>query len=285
MSTVLAAVDATAAARSVLATAVVVGRQLHLDPRAIYVGDAPEAATAWAQEFGVPITVVQGQPHVRIIEASEDPDVEMVVLALHGLPRRSEPGRTARQVATHVTKPVLVVPPDVPTRSAPGTVLFPLDGTRGVSTAVRPLIAAHVAAGNHVIALHVFDEHSVPLFMDGPADEVVWRDEFLAEHCSDLGIQLETRPGPIVLALLDVAAQLDVDVIALGWHQSLEPARARIVREVLQRARRPVALIPLPPHPPRDEPARASDPKPSLRGPHRVAERGEEPGSPTDTSG
>ena len=74
--------------------------------------------------------------------------------------------------------------------------------------------------------------------------EIAWRDEFLAQHCADLGIRLETRPGPTVLALLDVAASEDVDVIALGWHQDLAPERAVVVREVLQRARRPVALIP-----------------------------------------
>ena len=90
----------------------------------------------------------------------------------------------------------------------------------------------------------VFEPHTVPRFLDGVPDEIVWRDEFLAQHCSDLGIRLETRPGPTVLALLDVAAREDVDVIALGWRQNLAPAHAQIVREVLQRARRPVALIP-----------------------------------------
>ncbi len=120
-------------------------------------------------------------------------------------------------------------------------------GRAGSARRCDPLIAAHVAAGTQVIALHVFDAQSVPLFLDGPDDAMVWRDEFLAEHCAGLGIRLETRPGPIVLALLDVAAEEDVDVIALGWTQSLEPARAHIVREVLQRARRPVGLVPLPP--------------------------------------
>jgi hypothetical protein len=83
------------------------------------------------------------------------------------------------------------------------------------------------------------------MFLDGVPDEIAWRNEFLLEHCADLGIRLETRPGPTVLALLDVAAAEDVDVIALGWRQNLAPDRAVVVREVLQRARRPVALVPL----------------------------------------
>ena len=244
MNAVLAAIDGTPAARCVLATASAVSQLLRLDARAVYVGESPESIAGEAQELGLPLAVMHGPPHLRIIEAGESPEVDLVVLALHGLPRHSEPGHTARAVATHLSKPVLVVPPEEPIRAVPRKVLFPLDGTKGVSAAVRPLIATYVAAGAEVIAVHVFQPDTVPRFLDGVPDEIVWRDEFLAQHCTDLGIRLETRPGPIVLALLDLAAWEDVDVIALGWRQDLAPAHAQIVREVLQRARRPVALIP-----------------------------------------
>ena len=244
MSTVLAVVDNTPAARCVLATAQAVSQALHREVRALHVGESPGLAGEYAEEYGLPLLVVPGRPEDRIIEAGERSDVDLVVLALHGLPGRNEPGHTARAVATHLTKPVLVVPPDAPVRQTPRRVLIPLDGTRGVSTAVRPLIATYMAAGAEVIAVHVFEPHTVPMFLDGVPDEIAWRDEFLTKHCADLGIRLETRPGPTVLALLDVAATEDVDVIALGWRQNLAPERAVVVREVLQRARRPVALIP-----------------------------------------
>jgi nucleotide-binding universal stress UspA family protein len=260
VNAVLAAVDGTPAARCVLATASAVSQVLHLDARAVYVGDSPELVAGDAQELGLPLTVMHGPPHLRIIEAGEGPDVDLVVLALHGLPKHSEPGHTARAVATHLSKPVLVVPPEEPIRPVPRKVLFPLDGTRGVSAAVRPLIATYVAAGAEVIAVHVFEPNTVPRFLDGVPDEIVWRDEFLAQHCADLGIRLETRPGPTVLALLDVATREDVDVIALGWRQNLAPAHAQIVREVLQRARRPVALIP------RHHPSIASSPGLAIAG-------------------
>lgn len=244
MSTVLAAVDGTPAARCVLATTRAVSQALHLEARALHVGESPGLAAEYAQEYGLALLVVPGRPDLRIIEAGEHSDVDLVVLALHGLPGRNEPGHTARAVATQLTKPVLVVPPEAPIRPTPRRVLFPLDGTRGVSTAVRPLIAAYVAAGADVIAVHVFEPHTVPMFLDGAPDEVAWREEFLSQHCAGLGIRLETRPGPIVLALLDVAATEDVDVIALGWRQNLAPEHAYVVREVLERARRPVALVP-----------------------------------------
>jgi nucleotide-binding universal stress UspA family protein len=244
VNAVLAAVDGTPAALCVLATASAVSEVLHLDARAVHVGASPESVAGLAQQFGIPLAVMHGPPHLRIVEAGESPDVDLVVLALHGIPKHCEPGHTARAVATHLSKPVLVVPPEEPIRGVPRKVLFPLDGTRGVSAAVRPLIATYVAAGAEVIAVHVFEPRTVPRFLDGVPDEIVWRDEFLAQHCSDLGIRLETRPGPIVLALLDVATREDVDVIALGWRQNLAPTHAHVVREVLQRARRPVALIP-----------------------------------------
>ena len=244
MSTVLAAVDSTPAARSVLATTRALSRVLHLDARALYVGSEPGFATECAEEAGLPLVVVTGSPHRRIVEAGEHPDVDLVVLALHGLPGRNEPGQTARAVATRLTKPVLVVPPEAAVRQAPRRMLIPLDGTRGVSSALRPLIATYVAAGAEVIAVHVFEASTVPRFLDGVPDEVVWREEFLSQHCADLGIRLETRPGPIVPALLDVAEAEDVDAIALGWRQNLAPERALVVREVLLRAGRPVALVP-----------------------------------------
>jgi nucleotide-binding universal stress UspA family protein len=245
MSMILAAIDGTPASRSVVVTARAVGQALHLDVQALHVGRGPGEAAEYAEELGLPLVVVRGRPDVRIVEAGERPDVELVVLSLHGLPGRNEPGSTARAVATRLTKPVLVVPPEAPIRESPSRVLIPLDGTHGVSAAVRPLIARYVAAGAEVIAVHVFGPDTVPMFLDGMPDEVAWRDEFLWQHGADLGIRLETRPGPTVLALLDVAAAEDVDVIALGWRQNLAPDRAVVVREILERARRPVALIPL----------------------------------------
>jgi nucleotide-binding universal stress UspA family protein len=190
--------------------------------------------------------VVPGEPADEIVRIGELADVALVVLALSDIPRRHAAGHTARAVATRLSKPVLVVPAGIPPRPTLTRVLFPLDGNRGVSTALRPLIAAYVALGFEVIALHVFRPDTVPRFLDRPEDITVWQEEFLAEHCAELGIRLLTRPGPTTESLLDVAVTEDVDIIALGWHQDLSPHHAAVVRRVLATADRPVALIPLP---------------------------------------
>jgi nucleotide-binding universal stress UspA family protein len=246
MTTVLAAVDGTQAARPVLQTATRLARLLEADTLAIHVGHDPGVAREVAEELGASMIVVAGEPADEIVRAGERPDVALVVLALCGLPSGRAPGHTAQAVATRLSNPVLVVPPGSAPRPSLTRVLFPLDGNRGVSEALRPLIAAYVAVGFEVIALHVFQPDTVPRFLDRPEDIDVWRQEFLAEHCAELGIRLVTRPGPTSESLLDVAATEDVDIIAMGWHQDLSPHHAAVVRRVLRAADRPVALIPLP---------------------------------------
>lgn len=246
MTTVLAAVDSTDAARSVLATTSAICRVLHTDAHAIHVGPDPADAATYAAELSIPLTVVHGDATSQIVAAARRDDVELLVLALNGLPGRHAPGHTARAVATALPKPVLVVPPEAPVRAAPSRVLMPLDGTQSVSVGLRPLISRYTAAGVEVVVLHVFNAKTVPRFFDGAEDALVWRSEFLAKHCAELGLRLETRPGPTVSSVLEVAAEEDVDVIALGWHQLLSERRARVVQEVLRAADRPIALVPVP---------------------------------------
>ena len=245
MTTVLAAVNGAQAARPVLETAARLAGLLEANTLAVHVGHDPGLAQEIAQELGTSMIVVRGDPADEIVRIGERPDVALVVLALSDVPSRHAAGHTAQAVATRLSKPVLVVPAGTPPRPALTRVLFPLDGNRGVSTALHPLIAAYVALGFEVIALHVFQPDTVPRFLDGPEDINVWREEFLAEHCAELGIRLLTRPGPTTESLLDVAATEDVDIIAMGWHQDLSPHHAAVVRRVLRRADRPVALIPL----------------------------------------
>jgi hypothetical protein len=251
MTVVLAAIDTTPAARPVLATTVAVARVLTAVPHAVHArGDDHTAdhtaAEAEARSFGIPLTVVDAAPVTAIVEAAEDPDVALVVLALHGQPTRHPAGHTALAVVTQLTTPLLVVHPEERVRDGPKRVLFPLDGTRGVSTAVRSMISWAIGAGIEVIAIHVFDPRTVPRFLDAAEDLDIWADEFLARHCAELGVRLEVRTGDPARATLDLAAEEDVDVIALGWRQDLAPEHARVVRIMLTEARRPVALIPFP---------------------------------------
>ena len=244
-TTVLAAVDTTDAAGHVLRTACNLAHVLEAGTLAVHVGEDPGRTRELAEELGASMIVVAGEPADEIVRIGERPDVAVVVLALSGSASRHAPGHTAQAVATRLSKPVLVVPADAAVRRGLTRMLFPLDGSRGVSAQLRPLIAGYVSAGFEVIALHVFQPDTVPRFLDGAEDANVWREEFLAEHCAELGIRLATCPGPTAESLLEVADREDVDIIAMGWRQDLSPHHAAVVRKVLTTADRPVALIPL----------------------------------------
>src|SRR4051794_24036906 len=140
MSTVLAALDATPAAGSVLSAAVAIGHSLDADVRALHVGSGDEAPRAVAAAVGVPLAVVAGNPIPAIIEAGEHGDVLFVIVGLPRLLPGQQPARrTALSVAARFSKPVVAVPPEERVRAPLQRVLFPLDGTRGVSTGVRSL--------------------------------------------------------------------------------------------------------------------------------------------------
>jgi nucleotide-binding universal stress UspA family protein len=244
---VLAAIDDTPAARPVLATTVAIAHVLKLSPAAVYArGKGLHVPDKDAAALGVPLSIVDAPPVTAIVETAERPDVELVVLALHGQPAGHAAGHTALAVMAQLTKPVVVVPPEDPVRDHPKRMLFPLDGTQAASAAVQSMITALRGVGVEVIVAHVFDAQTVPRFLDRPDDLDVWADEFLARHCAQPGLRIELRRGDPAQAILTLATAEDVDLIALGWRQDLSADRAQVARTILTEARRPVALVPVP---------------------------------------
>lgn len=141
--------------------------------------------------------------------------------------------------------PVVVVPADAavaPVRR----VLLPLDGT-STSAAVVPLVSELLATdGVKLVALHVFEPTSVPLYWDHPTHaRRAWSEEFLRRQCPQTGAELEIRTGEPGDRVLDVAKKVDADLIVLGWSQQLEPGRAAVVRATVEQARVPVLLFPV----------------------------------------
>jgi nucleotide-binding universal stress UspA family protein len=150
---------------------------------------------------------------------------------------------------SELEKPLVVVPPirRVPERIE--RVLVPLDGTEASAAAVRAVIRLAEEQDIEVVVLHVQDEHAIA-FSDQPHHETeAWGREFVARWCRCPAgkVQLELRVGLPGEHVVDVARELDVDLIALGWRRNLEPGRAAVVREALGPSEVPVLLIPLTP--------------------------------------
>jgi hypothetical protein len=124
----------------------------------------------------------------------------------------------------------------------------PLEGTVSTSLAPKRVLELAAEASLDIVVLHVVDEASLPAFTDQPQHEnEAWAREFLERYCplGLGGLKLELRVGTPEELVPQVAQEVDVDLIALGWSRELEGDRARVVRAALSRAHRPVLLLPV----------------------------------------
>ena len=254
MSTVIAALDNSAAAEPVIETAIRFGDLYEGVVRAVNVReDGSEAAEAAAREAKVEFESLSGSPVEGLIAAAQEPDVRVMVLAARGRPAGRRPaGSTALALITSIGKPIVVVPPDVSRPERIDRVLVPLDGTRASAAAVAGTINLAREAGLEVVVLHVREEERLPRFSDHLQHESrTWAEEFIARNCPSLPeeVQLELRVGMAEEHLIQVAIGAEVDLVALGWSQDLDAGRAAVVREALARSSVPILLLPIEEHP------------------------------------
>ena len=86
------------------------------------------------------------------------------------------------------------------------------------------------------------------MFSNHPKHETeAFTDEFLARYARTARgcVRVELRVGVPADEVLDVGTALDVDLIALGWSQQLEPGRALVVSQLVEHGIIPVQLVPM----------------------------------------
>jgi nucleotide-binding universal stress UspA family protein len=250
MRKVIAAVDNSAAARAVLAAAGNLAQLFDAQVVALHVGeDGDRTARAAAAAAGLELRTVQGPTVPTLVEAAADPDVVLVVVGARRLAKGARPiGATALDVITSLLKPVVVVPPHALSGPELRRVLVPLEGTISTSLAPKGIIEFAHDAELDVTVLHVHDAATLPFFTDQPQHQVrAWGDEFVARYCPwGIGkVTVELRVGRPAEEILAVAAETGAQLIALGWSQEIDWGRAPVVREVLERGRTPVLLVPV----------------------------------------
>jgi nucleotide-binding universal stress UspA family protein len=247
---VIAAVDNSSAARTVIATAEGFAQLLGSEVEAVHVqsGDV-ELARREAERTGIQFRSVGGRTVEALVAEAEHEDVVLLALGARGLPHSERPiGSTALEVLTSLVKPVVVVPPEVRDSATLKRVLVPLEGTLSSSLAPKAIIELAQDAELDVVVLHVHAPDTLPAFTDQPQHQTAaWSYEFLARYCPwGLGkVSLELRVGRRAEQILAVADEVDADVIALGWSRELAVGRAPVVREVLERGHLPTLLIPV----------------------------------------
>ena len=248
MSTVLAAIDDSAAARTVLETAVALADVLGATTDALHVReDHSQSPRRAADAACVPLREVTGDVVDQIAGAAASADVSAVVIGVRCRPAARQPaGHVALALMTDITKPLMVVPPHVRTHKGFRRMAVPLDGTLATAARARPAIDLAAAAGIDVVVIHVSDEDRIPPFTEQPQHETrAFAEEFLARYAPGTSVRLELRVGVPAAEVLDAAVALDADLCALAWAQGLEPGRAQVIKELLTHSPIPLLLLPL----------------------------------------
>ena len=249
MRKVIAAIDDTASAARVLATATAVARLFGAEVEAAHVGeDGHETASRACKAAGIRLSRLEGEVVGSLTEAGSRPDVTALVLGTRDIPSRTTPlGSTALEVIGGVEKPIVLVPPRGSAPRRIRQVLMPLEGTRPTSLAPASMLDVASDAAVDLLALHVLDESKLPLFTDQPQHEAdAWAKEFVARYCPRglRRVRLALRVGSPDEAILETAEETGADLVVLGWNQRLVPGRAAVVRTLLERGTFPMLLIP-----------------------------------------
>jgi nucleotide-binding universal stress UspA family protein len=250
MSTVLVALDNSPAGRAVVAGAHALATLLDADVEALHIplnGDRTARGTAAAASIS--FRTASGPVIERLVEAGAAENIAALAIGARGTRSARRPlGGTAAAVASALPKPVLIVPPNGDSSPIFRRVLVPLEGTLSSSLAPRAIFALADDATIDALVLHIHDQSSIPAFTDQPQHEQsAWSREFLRRYCPwGIGtVRLETRVGRSGELIPQVAEECDCDLIVLGWSQELAAGRASVVRETLERSRRPVLLVPV----------------------------------------
>jgi nucleotide-binding universal stress UspA family protein len=249
MRKVLAALDASPAARPVIETARGVGQLVDAEVEALHVGTGPvETLDALATQYGVTLRVI-GSPDVtpHVLEAVDAPEVVAIVVGARATPGGRRPtGRTALALVERTQKPTIVVPPDTVGSRPLKRLLIPLEGSEHSSRAVLEGLLPLIVDDVELVVLHVFTPDTVPRVLDHPERDLeLIGSEFLARHCPHAS-RIDWRTGRVAPQVCAVCSEEAADLIVLSWSQDNTPGHAAVIRDVLADARHPVLLLPIP---------------------------------------
>jgi nucleotide-binding universal stress UspA family protein len=247
MNKILAAVDNSAASRPVLATAMALAPTLAATVEAVHVTDTPgTTAEAVADQFGVPLRVVSGDPFERITELAADEEVVAVVVGSRGRPQGRHPaGHVALELADRMSKPVVMVPPEADPPERVRRVLVAMEATPSKAWRLKRAVKVASDAGVELVVVHVDDEDTIPSFSDQVQHETeAYERECLARFCEGATVaRLESRIGVPADEIIGAADSVKPAILAVGWPHSDDPSRGAVAREVVDRSHIPVLLV------------------------------------------
>jgi nucleotide-binding universal stress UspA family protein len=249
VTTILAAIDDSAAAQPVLATALAIAPVLDATVEAVNVSvdhDGGRTAEAAARAMNVALRRIAGDPLEELTRLAEDDDVVALVVGARARPAARHPaGHIALALADVIVKPVVMVPPEADPRKQLRRVLIAMKGTPRNARDLLRTIQLAAQADLELVVVHVDDEETIPSFSDQVQYETeAYANEFLARYCPgapDARLVLKIgRPVDEILATVDEIAP---DVLAIGWPRGASRTRGDVAREVVNRSHIPVLLV------------------------------------------
>jgi hypothetical protein len=246
MSTVLAAVDDSAATMPVLTAALALAPLLGSTVDAVHVGpELGATARSCAERVGVPLRAEPGDPVPTLVRLASE-GVTAVVVGTHDSPvRGSQVGHLATELADLLPRPLLVVPPQCSPRDRIERVLVALEGQPGRARPLRHTLEVVADGELDLTVVHVDDEAHVPAFSDSAAHEpATFAHEYLARYWPLAPTARLALPiGSPAEEVLAVARDVVPDVVVAGWPQGAGPLHGHVVRELLRRCPYPLLLV------------------------------------------
>lgn len=248
MTTLLAAIDDSAACRPTLEVAGWAAKLIAADVVAVHVehDGSGEMARETAQSLNIPFLVRHGDTVAEIGAAGDELHAVAVAVGARSLPGGATPaGHVALALAQQATVPLLIVPPDAATHRI-DRILIALG--RNDDTGIVLAVAEQLSPIDppDIVAVHVFRPDALPPFGDDPAFEIeAWTRELLRQATSTAAahVQLDIRVGEPALQVSEAVRDAKADLVVLAWHRELSEGHARIVRRVLETSHVPLVLL------------------------------------------
>jgi nucleotide-binding universal stress UspA family protein len=211
------------------------------------------------------VEVRDGDPVDVLLAAVEDEHADLLVVGSRGIGDRPELalGSTSLRVLRSARVPVLVVPDGGPAAAADGLrlrhLLVGVDHSQASRTALELAADVAVSLGGSLSVLEVVDY--VPAFpLDEPTAAGGGRRRWVAEAAMALleaevravrargvGVQVVVRSGDPAATLLEVADDVDADLVVVGTRGLCGPDElllGSVARTVAGGARRPTLVVP-----------------------------------------
>ncbi|MDI3340107.1 MAG: universal stress protein [Sphaerobacter sp.] len=273
---VLVALDGSPAAATALPIAAAVARQiggrlgvLHVAARAVSAPDIARALGLTGPDWeSIPVRVEVGDPVERILRATEDPDVALLVLTTHGreITSGERLGSVARRIVARAMRPILLVRPG-PAAGKEAIaaeirrIMIPVDGSEVTLRALGPVLALAGRLGAEIDILYVVEPGraprrerggmTLPRYVDQPQHEwPEWAREVVDHLCACAGQCVPGRHPRVFLArgeasdqIARVAAARQVDALVLVRSSRLEPGHGRVLLSLLTSGPCPALLV------------------------------------------